>query len=137
MSELEAGRELDALVAEKVMGCQLRRSPTGPSCECANLNWPHANHGTGETVNTCAGLRFYSTDIAAAWEVVKRVVETCGWNDGFQLSNGWLGEECENLCGPDEGWIASFNNGYGNTTAAPGKTVALAICRAALKAVNA
>lgn len=61
MSELKAGRDLDALIAEKVMGWTripkeretLWQSPTAGS-------WPV----------TLARIPKYSTDIAAAWKVV-------------------------------------------------------------------
>ena len=56
--EMPAGRELDALVAEKVMG----RETT------------HWTDGFGDTgVTFFAPVEPYSTDIAAAWEVVERI----------------------------------------------------------------
>lgn len=67
---MKAGRELDALVAEKVMGeswCQLMKdgeatSETGPrKCLCGAIGYPYEHH------------RPYSTDIAAAWEVVEKI----------------------------------------------------------------
>ena len=64
--KLEAGRELDALVAEKVMGLLV------------------TNHGTAKIIYgkvevdgkehvTFSPVRPYSTDIAAAWEVVEKM----------------------------------------------------------------
>lgn len=56
---MNAGRELDALVAEKVMGLQIKRFPDG--------TWLMHNGQSGTE------LFHYSTDIAAAWEVWKRI----------------------------------------------------------------
>lgn len=64
MSELKAGRELDALVAEKVMG------------------WTHVTNGYGvpplhpnskPTARAAGTIPNYSTDFAASMEVVKRI----------------------------------------------------------------
>lgn len=61
---MKPGRELDALIAEEVMGWRI--FPDGPNgemhtidanqCECHEYDIPH-----------------YSTDIAAAWKVVEKL----------------------------------------------------------------
>lgn len=51
------GRELDALIAEKVMGL---RCPDWISCGRGRGAWEHS-------------LKHYSTDISAAWEVVEKL----------------------------------------------------------------
>lgn len=56
---MDAGRELDALVAEKVMGL-------------TNLHWMSGqlHYGAEHEMNL---LPDYSTDISAAWEVVEKM----------------------------------------------------------------
>lgn len=66
---MEAGRELDALVAETVMGCTPYLDTECPipylRCGCA-----HEEHETPDDNDT--GLAHYSTDIADAWEVMEK-----------------------------------------------------------------
>lgn len=69
---MEAGRELDALVAEKVFGlvrctADSHRGSDGATCYAL----PESPMMGGE-------LRSYSTDIAAAWEVVEKI-HALGW----------------------------------------------------------
>lgn len=61
---MKPGRELDALVAEKVMGqtADVRERWRG-NCLC----------GRSETCAVCSWPLSYSTDIAAAWEVVEKL----------------------------------------------------------------
>ena len=69
----EAGRELDALVAEKVMGWYRKDGPPPdgggdrwlfePEPGDREFSFEHAEYGT---------LPHYSTDIAAAWEVAEK-----------------------------------------------------------------
>jgi len=58
IDKLEAGRELDALVAEKVMGITVIRS-------CGEYLFVNPPILTPETVHR------YSTDISAAWKVLR------------------------------------------------------------------
>ncbi len=115
---LEAGRLLDALVAEKVMGW--RRKP-------GRNVWIDDNVLTGwliepDDVND-APCWAPSTDIAAAWEVVEKVMYPHGW---------YLAPV------PDsEGWWGVFTPPDEHREVALGATAPLAICRAALKAVGA
>ncbi|MBK7892899.1 MAG: hypothetical protein IPJ84_19205 [Bdellovibrionales bacterium] len=77
---MKTGIELDVLVAEKVFGCKVLRATDeglsqseyehlrrcGPKCGC---------EGTSHDFwigDECSFPAPYSTDIAAAWEVVKR-----------------------------------------------------------------
>lgn len=102
MSEHEEGRELDAHVAEKLMGW--RRVPPR-----------------------------YSTDIAAAWEVLEKLdamglkvevgnrVEGARGGGWFAAVTRWGGKECEECGSP---YVVE------DVSAAP--TAPLAICRAAL-----
>jgi hypothetical protein len=81
--ELSAGRELDALVAEKVMGCKVRigfpiyengvgmkLKGSNPYCECENK--AHWTESRGES-DLFSDIPNYSTDIAAAWAVLKKI----------------------------------------------------------------
>lgn len=62
MDEMKPGRELDALIAEKVMGWQRWESGVG-------TRWKRG--GWSEEANSVSEVPAYSTDIAAAWEVVE------------------------------------------------------------------
>lgn len=105
MSELPAGRELDCEVAMKVFGGKTGRFITSEE---------------GEVYE---GLPMYSTDIAAAWEVVGLLAN--GTHGGFDCGIDW-----------DGGWWATFepspDEKYSEHNA---DTAPLAICRAALKAL--
>ncbi len=77
MSNLQPGRELDALVAEKIFGCVVRDEPDepwtteGPHCGCEHRVHEELETDPEFTAPVPSGLRRYSTDIAAAWEVVQ------------------------------------------------------------------
>ena len=120
IDNLEAGRALDALVAERVMGFIWRVSKvSGRRClispdycpawfvDVANGSEPLADQWDTRLPN-------YSTDIAAAWQVVEKL-------RSFSLSR--------HLDGSWHCW--HWNKGHLNANAA---TPALAICLAALKA---
>ncbi|MBA5872012.1 MAG: hypothetical protein GDA68_18745 [Nitrospira sp. CR2.1] len=131
---MKAGRELDALIAEKVMGWKPRQSKHG----YWNLDGPNGEHftdidrrdytaqydkETGQKVQQAPWweyfwdeIPFYSTDIAAAWEVVEKA-------DLWSLY-GSIGD------GPYRACI-QFEDREGLMTA---DTAPLAICLAALKA---
>jgi len=113
---LKPGRELDALVAEKVMGWK-KIKPPNPSFK---LTWMW-DRLEGALIEDAQLTPRYSTDIAAAWEVVGKF-----FKDGKQtavLSRPWL-------IPPDYyAWIQ-----YGKRC--PGESAPHAICLAALKAVE-
>lgn len=92
---MEAGRELDALIAEKIMGQDYSLNSLEGSLVLKDP--PH-----------------YSTNIAAAWEVVEK------------LGPDW------DLISMEQGWIASV----GSSERARAETAPLAICLAALKAMR-
>lgn len=122
---MPAGRELDALVAEKVMGW------TACDANEAYPRWMHGDPGDefaeAGRGRGCAPLTTawrvpysrYSTDIAAAWEVVEKVR---GDRDV------WLQWDSETSI-----WGCQFFSGGHECFA---DTAPLAICRAALKAVS-
>jgi len=134
IDEMPAGRELDALVAEKVMGWCITAWNDGEpwgnrevfppfepingipaDCDCIS----HSEAGEPP---------HYSTDIAAAWEVIEKAfrsgfgltyleyLEPPQWHCNSGLPCDEFG--CDELC-------------------ATANTAPLAICRATLKTVNA
>jgi Phage ABA sandwich domain len=117
VSELKAGRELDALVAEKVMGwTQVRNSkPEGFSSL-----WRGRPPGNLATLRT---IPDYSTDISDAWKVVEKVDN----RNGVAREMGVLTASISRY---DNGYTVRFFNSGVTADTAP-----LAICLAALKAV--
>lgn len=124
--ELKAGRELDALVAERVMGWTVNRTN--------DRHW-HTVGPTGRERHIligrdcCAGQHDYdshafmpSTDIASAWLVVEKLNAT-----------GWLCDLFRNQMMTH--WHVAFakdhTDSFVNDASAP-----LAVCLAALKAVG-
>ena len=108
IDEMPAGREMDALVAEKVFGV--------PHEDCFDV------YGGKRCVkdDEYGGPQCYSTDIAAAWEVVEKIRED--YEPRIEL---W-----------DEGWEVTILTGTDRGSASGrALTAPLAICRAALKAV--
>jgi hypothetical protein len=108
MTDMEAGRELDALVAEKVMGWPIKHG-----------NWSGPIHA-----EYAWRIPEYSTDIAAAHCVIEKIMKT-----HFMYSLN-ASHESGHWCVfyPSEG--APVEGEYANTAA-------LAICRAALATVRA
>jgi len=101
---MKPGRELDALIAERVMGGRKIDDPGKP-------------FGLG-------GAPHYSTDIAAAWEVVERLCEL--WPETTISHDKPINE-----------WFVSSEPEIGPTTVgASGDTAPHAIALAALKAVG-
>lgn len=117
---MKPGRELDALVAEKVMG--LSYYPVWTNSYGQHV--PHAvfDKGVKQNVVTCGYLKPYSTDIAAAWEVVEKF-------------NGLYIGESESDPGR-HWWQFVDSNEQDSYIGAEGKTAPHAICLAALKAVG-
>lgn len=112
---LPAGRELDALVAERVMGWT--RSPRDYGSRLVWVTHPE------NIVRFWKGRRSFqpSTDIAAAWEVLEKHQFSL-----IRIPDGWVAGRFD-FNSP--AWDFAFGD------AAP--TAPLAICRAALKAVSA
>jgi len=110
MNELEAGRELDALVAEKVMGWK-KLNDTG-------LSWRSPDEGF-------SNLPYFSTDISAAWQVVEKMRET-RWIEVHSTIDG----EWAAFYTP----IGTTDMNQAIHEYAKASTAPLAICRAALKA---
>jgi Phage ABA sandwich domain len=123
MDQPEAGPELDALVAEKVMGCKTYlygRCPN-PFLRCGCENQAH------EIQDECnVGLKQYSTDIAAAWEVVEKLKNAWCFSLLYHQDNLEWNAEFEKHTDP---WNVVKH--FADADAAP-----LGICRAALQAVD-
>lgn len=111
MTDLPPGRELDAMIAERVMGWT-RLQPGNDV-----LGWV-----TGPAKTDLRGLPDFSTDIAAAWEVALHIRSESRLFD-FDV---WV-------MGDDE-WGARFVTD--KEYKAWGDTAPHAICLAALKAVR-
>ena len=110
IDEMEAGRELDALVAEQILGWEREERR-----KSSYLPWPHwvAPNGTA-----FIELPRFSEDVGEAWEVVEKLKMRCGYSHGRGDPFAML--ECEKS----------------DTLVVYADTVPLAICRAALKAVG-
>ena len=134
---MKAGRELDALIAEKVMGTPKYWSVWFACSHYGNFNGLDQAQVYAEKIQGDFKAHVlpysdepnYSTSIEAAWEVVERLialhfheVQVRHWVDPFDavMPQGWM---CQ--CEGDNLAIAE------RATTAP-----LAICLAALKAVD-
>lgn len=140
--EQEAGRELDALVAEKVMG--LPPSAWPPPCirhhRTDDAEWDSGSQEAGGWCYTCNTMissvdrepPAYSTDISAAWEVVEKLKE----RHGVKVMGGPDDEGgCEIWCCDITAYgYRPFQDHSWSDAAA---TAPLAICRAALQATGA
>lgn len=67
IDDMPANREMDALVAEKVMGLEVL-SPANSLPDDDRVR----PRGSTKKWLTCEPLPHYSTDIAAAWQIVER-----------------------------------------------------------------
>jgi hypothetical protein len=123
-NEMKPGRELDALIAEKVMGY-----PAFAKQVLEQLGAHLLGEGEHEHCLVCGRgidgtlecLPYYSTDISAAWEVV----EKAGLLKRFTLEQ------------TDHGWeVWDRNEVSGDDLIAGGLSAPHAICLAALKAVG-
>lgn len=127
---MKAGRELDALVAEKAMGLKILKIDKEQAIEL--LNTP-SNIPTSEKVEIIYNLLHgsaaldddilpkYSTDIAAAWEIVE-TMNRDGWRMEI-IKTELGGSTVKFIC----------NVGARGRFQAESNTTAEAICLAALK----
>lgn len=125
---MKPGPELDALVAEKVMGRKREHEFDNDSDDptCYYCNAYLSSRG-----RPCAGDPPYSTDIAAAWEVVEHMIER---DMRVNVSTCYQ---------PDDGtpWICTLERhesqiGDPNKWTEYAETAPEAICKAALAAVG-
>lgn len=153
---MKPGRELDALIAEKVMGKQVgwqKFSHWHPGLSCLSFSKPSWSkikfEGVKEIANERSNWReewqeygylcpneilmgaipilFYSTNIASAWEVVEQLQTY----NPFWEADGFLEFELSPSTGMggQRGWYCNFGD---DTTGAYADTAAHAICLAAL-----
>jgi hypothetical protein len=143
--QVPAGRELDALVAEKVMGWSRKTGVDG-----WDDMWPPGENGNIErrvTAPGFGGLPHYSTDVAAAWKVVEKLHQSrfivrlsisngqYGWSQRWEIAiwrsvhrdSGLVVENCRKIP-HEERREVSFK--------AEADSVLLAICHVALKATK-
>jgi hypothetical protein len=122
MSEpMTAGRELDALIAERVMGHVLK-SPVYATPDYV-LEW---DGPPGNGTSRARELPHYSTEITAAWEVVEKL----------DAQKHFLEIERRGDRREDGDYFMRWACGlWPSYVEAEAETVPLAICRAALKAV--
>ena len=123
---MRPGRELDALVAEKVLSLEVVKNKKGGW----SLGPPDYYDSYGEMI-LFNPLPSYSEDIAAAWEVLEKIRDTFDplgreWRPNIHYS------------GKEHGWRAEFelsDDGPGDDTTyyfGEAKTAPHAICLAAL-----
>jgi len=123
MNDLPAGRELDVLVAKKVMGWT---KPKGGRRDPLTGKRPVWRELPFEYVDT----PHFSTDIAAAWEVVEKFAGQVTIQG--PISVGFNEGESYPKC-----WTVGFTKNAWNNIRCEAETAPLAICRAALRAVEA
>lgn len=118
-------RALDALVAEQVMGW----TPTEYWCDNQPVRGLVPPDGGLRDVNRYPA---YSSDLAAAWEVVEKMVE-----------REWHPRITGRFSGPTDPWHVGFTarncsgwNGRPDHTASHPDSLPTAICLAALKALH-
>lgn len=119
---MKPGRELDAIIAEKVMGFELIRTNL-----YQRKYWIYAldlkEEDSINNPNSPLEIPYYSTDIKHAWEIVEHLISK-------SLYQNIIKPEFE-LIQIDTGWNCTFNKTRINFCYA--QTAALAICIAALE----
>lgn len=117
IDKMPAGHEMDALVAEKVMGLEVAGSPER-----------RLHHRVNEVAYP---VPRYSTDIAAAWEALE--VASKKVNASFNVGlYTWPKKHYNVQMSGGKGW-----GGFGEANpCVQADTAPLAICRAALKAAG-
>lgn len=125
---LPAGRELDALVAVKVMGWQM--FPYFRFLSAGNCELSYCPPGAEVHISTVREVPPYSTDITAAWRVVERMHESDQWRFALEFSGRKCNVEATfDVWRPEGHRVAKEWGGE--------QDVAYVICLAALKAVGA
>jgi hypothetical protein len=137
------GRALDALVAEHVMGLMVKPitfiDGRGPRPERGTVGKPY-KMADGRMGVSALIIPSYSTEMAAAWEVVEKITQSIveakegqWWLDG-------LGFNPDDTSDPRTDrwrcWFTSERGGARIEASAEADTAPLAICLAALRAVG-
>lgn len=120
---MEAGRELDALIAEKVMGfIAYKVQLVAPPPRVRTMD---------ELQHIGEPLPHYSTNIADAWEVVEKLGRWHGFDFMIVMPDP---EQTFHLRTYEAGWYEATNDGPERRVVSDADTAPLAICLAALKA---
>jgi hypothetical protein len=114
---MKIGRELDALVAEKIFGAKLIANPFGTD--------PHCDFPGRQLGKEFGKLPKFSTDIAAAWEVLEALKKRGAMVHVHFTESQWMAS-----------W-RKHNDPPSLVISAFAKTAPHAICLAALKAIAA
>lgn len=122
---MNAGRELDALIAEKVMGWTWNEFTA----------WsPSGSRNAIQFKNDLSWLPYYSTDIAAAWEVVEKIKQRSSIVV-IHITNVSDADETEvEIYDKEENM--KIGRSKDHTIFASGTSTPHAICLAALKIIN-
>ena len=149
MTTYVAGRELDALVGEKVFGLKVEWLPAPEHPHHHGKNVPiepqtgsYPPNGEGPWCAMYWVIPHYSTDIGAAWEVVERVADGhVGTYDAMEVLLSYGPERCHVKIYDSSpgGYVGPAGE---DIPQAPGvglwaSSAPLAICLAALQAVEA
>lgn len=141
VDECPAGPEMDAAVAEALGQCGHYLKPENGSGQykCVKCEQRFAGLAYKEGYS----VKSYSTDIAAAWELVdwmhRRISEAESGNESTLSFNTKLYQRLQLFAWSNgEEWLASFDRrniaGFSNGFVSIADSVQLAICRAFLKA---
>jgi hypothetical protein len=127
---MEAGRAMDALVAETIfMKKPCKYTVTGIISTLTIWQCEHQSAENCYPDDKGACLESYSTEIAAAWKIAELMKDRKNVSDSFGFS--W---PCELSYLDDRQVWACVFHGQKSTVEGLGETAPLAICRAALKA---
>jgi hypothetical protein len=136
-------REIDALVAEKVLGCHVQRHYFGGAVGRKGGEFIYADCGCTPPVHgdwgemECGEILGYTTDIAAAWQVVEKLNAEGGCYSLINDDNGhWAmaSDGIQNV--PDGDDPADIATSFWVEKDLWADTAPMAICLAALKAVG-
>lgn len=136
---MKAGRELDALIAEKVMGATVvypYRSEPGHPYPGVNPIWtdePWQATSNPQSISGLENVPHYSTNIADAWMVVEKMGRWHGFDFMIVMPDP---EQTFHLRTYEAGWYEATNDGPERRVVSYADTAPLAICLAALKAVS-
>lgn len=122
---MNPGRELDALVAENVLGYTRSNVYKDENGE----PWMLGPKPYGHIPFPARELSKFSTDIAAAWSVLEKLIDRANNDKDFKDKGPWHVKQ--NLLG---GWAVFLGDRGGIIVSC--ETVPHAICLAALKAVG-
>jgi hypothetical protein len=114
-------RDIDALVAEHVMGWTNNWDNPGRGGMWGIMDWIEKDDGTRTPVRA-ADFPSYSGDIESSWEVVEKLA-----NDGYQVTVSVYKDGCHVDCGIPRPGTWEPKRSFA-------KTVPMAICLAALRA---